>query len=93
MGVFDVIRGRHNSQVVEDLGFSESHEPKDVQDIPENPTSGSEGVRRNSLEVRNEKSIEQHPDEVSNDAYEGVQKAEAAALVWSKKAVYGTYAW
>ena len=48
---------------------------------------------RLSLEAQNEKEIEAHPDQVTKDAQLGVQKAEAAALVWSKKAVYATYAW
>ncbi|KAL5336047.1 major facilitator superfamily domain-containing protein [Aspergillus crustosus] len=45
------------------------------------------------LFARNEKEIEQNPDHVTQDAHLGVQKAEAAAIVWSKKAVYATYAW
>lgn len=97
MGVFDVIRGRNDSQIVQDLGVTEDrHEPKkDMNDEnPENPSSpGSDGGRRGSLEAENEKNIEQHPDEVTSQAQMGVQKAEAAALVWSKKAVYLTYAW
>ncbi|KAL3475216.1 major facilitator superfamily domain-containing protein [Aspergillus californicus] len=46
-----------------------------------------------TLFARNEKEIEQNPDKVTEDAHIGVQKAEAAAMVWSKSAVYGTYAW
>jgi hypothetical protein len=46
-----------------------------------------------SLEARNEKEVQQHPDEVTAQADLGVQKAEAAALVWGKKTVYATYAW
>ena len=46
-----------------------------------------------SLEARNEKEIELHPDQVTRGAELGVQKAEAAALVWSRKAVLATYAW
>lgn len=85
MGVFDVFRGRQDSQVVEDLHVSE-HEPKDLQALDDTR-------ERTSLEARNEKAIEQHPDEVTENAYRGVKQAEAAALVWSKKAVYLTYAW
>lgn len=33
-----------------------------------------------------------HSDEVSVDQLPGVQKVEAVTLVWSKKAVYLTYA-
>lgn len=91
MGVFDVIRGRNDSQVVEDLGYSESHEPKNLNDVPESPPTESDG--RLSLEERNERNIQLHPDEVTKDAHLGVQKAEATAMVWSKPALFGTYAW
>jgi hypothetical protein len=46
-----------------------------------------------SLEERNEKEVEAHPGEVTAGAQIGVQKAEAAALVWPKWAVYATYGW
>jgi hypothetical protein len=46
-----------------------------------------------SLFARNEKEVEQNPDKVTQDAHAGVQKAEAAAMVWSKKVVYATYGW
>ncbi|KKK14577.1 hypothetical protein P175DRAFT_0467839 [Aspergillus ochraceoroseus IBT 24754] len=46
-----------------------------------------------SLFARNEKEVQEHPDQVTADAHVGVQKAEASAMVWSKKAVYATYAW
>lgn len=48
---------------------------------------------RVSLEQLDEKEINAHPDQVTADAAVGVQKAEAAALVWPKWAVYCTYAW
>lgn len=70
---------------------SESKEPTTDTDAPgDNSNMSSE---RNSLEARNEKDVMQHPDEVTSNAQLGVKKAEAAALVWSKKAVYATYAW
>ncbi|KAL4923191.1 putative siderochrome-iron transporter [Aspergillus undulatus] len=46
-----------------------------------------------SIFARNEKEIEQNPDKITQNAHLGVQKAEATTLVWSKKAVYATYAW
>lgn len=91
MGVFDVIRGRKDSQVVEDLGYSESHEPKSLGGVPEAPPM--ESNERLSLEERNERNIQLHPDEVTKDAHLGVQKAEATAMVWSKPALFSTYAW
>ncbi|TVY68737.1 Siderophore iron transporter mirB [Lachnellula suecica] len=46
-----------------------------------------------SLEAKNEKECELHPDQVTANATLGQQKAEAAALVWSKPVLYSTYAW
>lgn len=46
-----------------------------------------------SLVERNEKDVQLHPNQITAHAQSGQQKAEAAALVWSKKAVYLTYAW
>lgn len=46
-----------------------------------------------SLEARNEREIQQHPDQITVDAHLGVQKAEAAALVWSKPVLIFIYAW
>ncbi|CAI7565671.1 unnamed protein product [Penicillium palitans] len=46
-----------------------------------------------SLEERNERELLEHPDEVTQEAQVGVQKAEATALVWSKPTLYATYAW
>lgn len=44
-----------------------------------------------SLEAANEKEVQEHPDQVTQGAQLGVQKVEAAALVWSQKTVYATY--
>jgi hypothetical protein len=58
------------------------------------PNSGSDSDPSDlDLFARNEREVEQNPDKVTQDAHLGVQKAEAAALVWSKPAVYATYAW
>ncbi|CDK29511.1 unnamed protein product [Kuraishia capsulata CBS 1993] len=46
-----------------------------------------------SLEALNEKEVQMHPNGVTGESPVGVQKAEAVALVWSKTAVYLTYAW
>ncbi|KAM0716118.1 hypothetical protein Q7P37_008632 [Cladosporium fusiforme] len=53
----------------------------------------SDSTDTQSLEARNEKEIQQHPDQVTADAHVGVQKAEAAALVWGKPALVLTYFW
>ncbi|OAA63378.1 siderochrome-iron transporter [Niveomyces insectorum RCEF 264] len=53
----------------------------------------SDDSSRLSLEERNEREVIVHGNEVTADAQLGQQKIEAAALVWSKRAVYATYAW
>ena len=53
----------------------------------------SDSTDTNSLEARNEREIQQHPDQVTADAHIGVQKAEAATLVWGKPALIFLYAW
>lgn len=96
MGVLDLVRGRNDSQHVQNIAIGNpdpnDSEPKGATDAPPAYDS-SDNAERTSLEARNEKEIEEHPDEVTENAHLGVKKAEAAALVWSKKAVYATYAW
>ncbi|CAK7228853.1 Siderochrome iron transporter 2 [Sporothrix bragantina] len=46
-----------------------------------------------SLEERNELEVKRHGNEVTAKAALGVQKAEAAALVWSKPQLLATYGW
>lgn len=58
----------------------------------EQPPSDSDSSRL-SLEAQDEKEIQAHPDQITANAALGVQKAEAAALVWPKWAVYATYGW
>lgn len=63
---------------------------KDAETGTYTPASDSESL---DLVDRNEKEILEHPDQVTANALPGVQKAEAVALVWDKKALYATYAW
>lgn len=65
--------------------------PAEKTDI-EQPSSETDSSRL-SLEAREEQEIKAHPDQITANAALGVQKAEAAALVWPKWAVYATYAW
>ncbi|KAJ1568936.1 hypothetical protein HK405_012047 [Cladochytrium tenue] len=51
------------------------------------------GSAHESLEDAGEREIIEHPNEVTKDAQIGLQKAEAAALIWSRSVVYGIYAW
>ncbi|OAA40285.1 Major facilitator superfamily domain, general substrate transporter [Metarhizium rileyi] len=60
--------------------------PQDTEDF----SGGSDNL---SLEEKNEREVQKHPQQVTANAELGVQKAEAAALVWTKKILYCTYAW
>lgn len=88
MGVIDLVRGRDDSKAVRGLNYEVPKHEAATPDI----TSSSDSDTL-SLEARNEKEVQLHPDQVTRDASMGVQKAEAVALVWSKKAVWATYAW
>ncbi|KAL8243623.1 hypothetical protein R6Q59_009881 [Mikania micrantha] len=84
-------------------GFRDTHTTRAADHLNENekttstssPTGStdSDSTRHGSLVERNEKEIATHPDVVTQDAQLGQQKAEAAALVWSKPQVYATYVW
>ena len=87
MGVFDLIRGRKDQVVVEDLRPTQGNEKPDI-----NVEQNTVDDHLNNL-GRAEKEIQEHPDQVSANAADGVRKAEAVALVWSKTAVFATYAW
>ncbi|KAH6659122.1 major facilitator superfamily domain-containing protein [Truncatella angustata] len=89
-GILDVIRGRSGGRVSQ-----KTPTPGDApaDDKNANAYVSDSGSSSLSLEERNEKEISEHPDSVTADAQLGQQKAEAAALVWSKTAVRATYAW
>jgi hypothetical protein len=85
--MMDMFRGgRREQTIAENREFSEKH-------MNASGTSDSESDSNISLEARDQKEVEVNPNQVTADAQLGVQKAEAAALVWSKKAVYLTYGW
>lgn len=86
MGIMDRARTRLTSTSVTPT------DSKDYVDESLHTTSDRDSDSL-SLEARNEKEIHDNPDNVTANAALGVKKAEAAALVWSKKAVYLTYAW
>ncbi|KAJ5893195.1 hypothetical protein N7504_009886 [Penicillium tannophilum] len=75
--VVDRLKGRKATHTVDDL------RPVDETDAQLPHSSSLEANRKD----------ESNADEVTKEAQMGVQKAEAAALMWSKKAVYMIYAW
>lgn len=87
-GILDLVRGRSGGRVVNDEATTPTADAKETNDDVRDSNSSNL-----SLEERNEKEVTEHPDTVTADAQLGQQKAEAAALVWSKTAVQATYAW
>lgn len=90
MGFFDNLKSHRTGHVVEQMSTDEP-EKGEVE-------NNHDGVYEDdsdtlSLEARNEKEVETNPDHVTANAQMGQQKAEAAALVWPKSAVYATYGW
>lgn len=95
MGVFDQIRGRKTlNHTAETLAQPEPLTDEKQATDQATSASASESDNDNlSLEAQNEKEIQRHPDRVTADAHKGIQKAEAAALVWTKPVLYATFAW
>lgn len=89
MGLFDRKIGRRDHSAAAEAAFVRGGDEKqpEVSDQPESDADTS------SLAVLNEKEVQTNPNNVTANAQLGVQKAEAAALVWSKQALYLTYAW
>ncbi|KAJ5711109.1 Major facilitator coppper-regulated transporter crmC [Penicillium malachiteum] len=73
--------------------FRNSDKAKDDVNIHTATAEARANADTQSLEERNEREVLEHPDQITHDAQAGVQKAEATALVWSKKGLYSTYAW
>jgi hypothetical protein len=90
MGFFDNLKSHRTSHVNEQTSPPEP-EKGAVGNDHEGPYETDSDTL--SLEARNEKEVQLNPNHVTQNAQMGQQKAEAAALVWSKSAVYATYAW
>lgn len=92
MGVVDIFKGRKDARVTDDALATGEQQPssKDVHETSAHASSDSDNL---SVEAQNEKEVIEHPDSITGDAQQGIQKAEAAALVWPKRVVYGIYGW
>lgn len=97
MGFLDKFKRPHNTDAVTSTEHeaSPTGDDKKERDVeqPGVPESDINLSSRASLEEINEKQIQADPDHVTANAALGVQKAEAAALVWPKWALYATYGW
>lgn len=93
MGVIDTIRGRdENGRTSKPFLPPPAYEVDTTnQEPPANDISDLPGEE--SLEWHDEKEVRAHPDQINTNADIGLQKAEAAALVYTKKVVFGIYGW
>ncbi|CAK7233476.1 Siderochrome iron transporter 2 [Sporothrix curviconia] len=105
-GVDDLVVGRLSGELAEPQAMTTGAETTGNTGVltgdPEKRGTGAsagdaynsgDDSSRLSLEERNELEIQKHGHEVTRDAALGVQKAEAAALVWTRKQMVGTYLW
>lgn len=90
MGIFEKLSGRKDTTTDPVAGTTQAGDHKN-----EEAGQSSTGSDSDSLDLvdQNEKAINENPDEITANALPGVQKAEAAALVWSKNTVYLLYGW
>jgi len=98
MGVLDIVRpgrdGRDKAAPTETDADEKqgATATAGVNDSDQQDAAYSDPETR-SLEAREDKEVTAHPDSITEGTYAGLQKAEAVALVWSRKAVLATYAW
>lgn len=91
MGFLDTIAGRNeNGRMSKPFVPEEDTKEEPIANtIPTVPTD-SDNV---SLEKRDEREVERNPDTINTKAEAGLQKAEAAALVYGPNTVLAIYAW
>jgi hypothetical protein len=108
MGVFDMFHGRNdNGRVTHSIADTDNiHDPSERkhphsveagaesgESVPPAYETGSEASFGVNGVLDDEKEREHNPDHVNSKIALGQQKAEAAALVWSRPVVIGIYAW
>lgn len=100
MSVVNLTRGRNDLRIVQSITGSDLHGLKyDVNvsannnsDYDHNNNSSNDiEIEQASVETAPEKPPQRNSHRTTQGAYIGVQKAEAAALAWSKKSAYGTF--
>jgi len=95
MGVINLTRGRRDIRVVEDIVGSDLHGLNSAANTSTDSSHSKDGhqiEQQASVETIPEKPPQRNSHRTTQGAYIGVQKAEAAALAWSKKSAYGTFA-
>lgn len=90
MGFIGFTRGRQTEQAVASGNVYTDEKPREFYSQESAPGSDSDD---RSLEAKEEAEVQRHPNQITQNAELGVQKAEAAALVWTKTSLYLTFAW
>lgn len=97
MGALDTMRGRFDrgraSQPFVPPEFDAQHGAKENPSTTPAEVPSEVPSDTSSLEMLDEKEIQNNPDRVNENAQIGVQKAEAAALVYTKKVIVGILLW
>lgn len=88
MGFLAKLKGRETPPTIRKP--SQNQSPEYDPNVASHTDTDSDSL---DLAEKNEKEIQLNPDRVTEDAQDGVKKAEAVALAWPKAAVYATYAW
>jgi len=70
-----------------------SHDSEKSHSSDEHDRERSAADDKNHLEFAQDADVREHPKEVTQSASLGVQKMEAASIVWPKKVVYCVYAY
>ncbi|GAB1217887.1 hypothetical protein ATERTT37_007130 [Aspergillus terreus] len=90
MGGLSTTRGRNDTHLAQTIAEAGFREPKYEVRVS-SPGTTRENPDGFSIETQKEPSFQNRFNEVTQGAPVGVQKAEAAALAWSKKTAYMTY--
>jgi hypothetical protein len=75
------------------MAFHDPGKLGNVVDMHTSTLESRDNADNQSLNQREEREVLDHPDDITHEAQAGIQKAEATALIWSRKALYSTYAW
>lgn len=95
MGI-NLRRGRNDVRIVQAMTGSDLHGLKNyevnvtAENSSRNDSSNDIEIEQKSVETT-DKPPQRNSHRTTQGAYIGVQKAEAAALAWSKKSAYGTF--
>ena len=90
MGILELVQSRDNNGRTS-KAFAPAGNESQVQE--QSPSDVETPPDSRSLERHDEKEVLEHPDEINRNAQVGLQKAEAAALVYTRKVVIGIYGW